>query len=134
MDEVAALRMIKDHFAASNVSVAGGGPQRRHRPRLRDFADDAVLEWPQGGELVRGKANIIAFRSTYHARQEFQFPGSPTAMTSGSMSTPSIRRQARPGCRDHGVPRRQGSSRAHLLRGALGPADVADGFGRADGS
>jgi hypothetical protein len=23
------------------------------------------VEWPQGGERLRGKANIIAFRSTY---------------------------------------------------------------------
>ena len=30
------------------------------------------MEWPQGGERVRGKANIIGFRSTYPARQQFE--------------------------------------------------------------
>ena len=31
-----------------------------------------MLEWPQGGERIRGKANIIAFRSAYPARLEFE--------------------------------------------------------------
>ena len=30
-----------------------------------------MLEWPQGGERVRGKADIVAFRSAYPARQDF---------------------------------------------------------------
>ena len=29
---------------------------------------------PQGGERVRGKANIITFRSAYPARQQFEVP------------------------------------------------------------
>jgi hypothetical protein len=36
------------------------------------YAEDAVVEWPQGGERLRGKANIIGFRSTYPASQQFQ--------------------------------------------------------------
>ena len=36
------------------------------------YADDAVVEWPQGGERLRGKANIIGFRSSYPARQQFE--------------------------------------------------------------
>jgi hypothetical protein len=36
------------------------------------YADDAVVEWPQGGERLRGKANIIGFRSTYPERQRFE--------------------------------------------------------------
>jgi limonene-1,2-epoxide hydrolase len=31
------------------------------------YADDAMLEFPQGRERIRGKANIIAFRSAYPA-------------------------------------------------------------------
>jgi hypothetical protein len=30
------------------------------------------VEWPQGGERLRGKANIIGFRSTHPARQQFE--------------------------------------------------------------
>ena len=31
-----------------------------------------MLEFPQGGERIRGKANIIAMRSAYPARLDFQ--------------------------------------------------------------
>lgn len=34
------------------------------------LADDCIQEWPQSGERVRGKANIIAINSNY--------PGMPT--------------------------------------------------------
>lgn len=64
--------MINDHFAASNISVAGGGPDDDIARASEIYAEDAVLEWPQGGERIRGKANIIAMRSAYPARQEFQ--------------------------------------------------------------
>lgn len=36
------------------------------------YADDAVLEFPQGGERIRGKANIVAFRSAYPANLDFE--------------------------------------------------------------
>jgi hypothetical protein len=32
----------------------------------------SLVEWPQGGERVRGKANIIALRSAYPARMAFE--------------------------------------------------------------
>jgi len=35
------------------------------------LADDCVQDWPQSGELIRGKANIIAINRNY--------PGLPTA-------------------------------------------------------
>jgi SnoaL-like domain len=35
------------------------------------LADDCVQDWPQSGELIRGKANIIAINKNY--------PGLPTA-------------------------------------------------------
>jgi SnoaL-like domain len=72
MDETTMLAMIKDHFDASAITVAGGGPDDDIARASEIYADDAVLEWPQGGERIRGKANIIAFRSTYPARQEFE--------------------------------------------------------------
>ena len=68
MNETEARAMIKDHFDASNIGTAGGGPDDNITLASEIYADDAVLEWPQGGERIRGKANIIAFRSAYPAR------------------------------------------------------------------
>ena len=64
--------MIKDHFDASVITVAGGGPGDDIVRASEIYADDAVLEFPQGGERIRGKANIIAMRSAYPARLDFQ--------------------------------------------------------------
>jgi hypothetical protein len=72
MTEATARALIQAHFDASNVSVAGGGPGDEIAGASEIYADDAILEWPQGGERVRGKANIIAFRSTYPTRQHFE--------------------------------------------------------------
>jgi hypothetical protein len=63
MDETAARAMIKDHFDASTDDIV----------RASDiYSDDAVLEFPQGRERIRGRANIIAFRSAYPARVTFE--------------------------------------------------------------
>jgi hypothetical protein len=72
MDEDETRAAIRAHFDASNVGAAGGGPGDEIGRASEIYADDAVVEWPQGGERVRGKANIIAFRSTYPARQQFE--------------------------------------------------------------
>ena len=72
MDEATARAMIQAHFDASGVGAAGGAPEDDIARASEIYADDAVVEWPQGGERVRGKANIIAFRSTYPARQQFE--------------------------------------------------------------
>jgi hypothetical protein len=72
MDEATARAMIQAHFDASSIGLAGGGPEDDIVRASQIYADDAVVEWPQGGERVRGKANIIAFRSSYPARQEFE--------------------------------------------------------------
>src|SRR5215211_5094264 len=77
MDEATARAMIQAHFDASNVGVAGGTPGDDIARASEIYADDAVVEWPQGGERLRGKANIIAFRSTYPARQHFELPRPP---------------------------------------------------------
>ena len=72
MDEATARAMIQAHFDASNVSTAGGGPGDDIVRASQIYAEDAVVEWPQGGERLRGKANIIGFRSTYPASQQFR--------------------------------------------------------------
>jgi len=72
MNEETARAMIKAHFDASNVSTAGGGPEDDIIAASEIYANDAVVEWPQGGERLRGKPNIIAFRSAYPARQQFE--------------------------------------------------------------
>ena len=72
MDEATARAMIRARFDASNVSAPGGGPRDDISGAHEIYADDAVVEWPQGGERVRGKENIIGFRSTYPARQDFE--------------------------------------------------------------
>ena len=72
MDETRARKMIEEHFAASGISAPGGGPGDDIASASEIYADDAVLEWPQGGERIRGKANITAFRSAYPARLEFE--------------------------------------------------------------
>ena len=56
----------------ANRRHAGGGAGDDIVRASEIYADDAVVEWPQGGERLRGKANIIGFRSTYPARQQFQ--------------------------------------------------------------
>jgi hypothetical protein len=72
MNDTTARALIQAHFDASNVGDAGGGPADDITRASEIYADDAVVEWPQGGERLRGKQNIIAFRSTYPARQQFQ--------------------------------------------------------------
>jgi ketosteroid isomerase-like protein len=63
MDEAEAHRLIKDHFDSA------ADDQERS---AEIYADDVVLEFPQSGERVLGKANIIAFRSAYPARLSFE--------------------------------------------------------------
>jgi hypothetical protein len=54
MDEATARAMIKDHFDTGTDDFVRSS---------EIYADDAVLEFPQGRERIRGKANILAFRS-----------------------------------------------------------------------
>ena len=51
MDDATTRQAIADHFAAAGKDEAAAA---------EIFADDAVIEWPQSGERIRGKANIIA--------------------------------------------------------------------------
>ena len=63
MNEAAARDLIADHFA-------WGGKDEARASRL--YADDAVLDFPQGGERIRGKANIQAMRTAYPASLDFE--------------------------------------------------------------
>ena len=63
MDEHVAKALIAKHFAnAGKDEVAAA----------EIYAEDAVLEFPQGQERIRGKAKILAFRSAYPASLEFE--------------------------------------------------------------
>src|SRR3954468_10323922 len=120
MTEARARAMIRAHFDASNVGAAGGAPGDDIARASEIYADDAVLEWPQG-ERVRGKANIMAFRSTYPARQRFELHRITGChdLWINEYTIP-LRRPTRDGRRHHGVPRREGRRRADLLRRTLG--------------
>jgi hypothetical protein len=62
MDEATARALIQEHFDwASKDEVRAS----------QIYAEDAVLEFPQSGERIRGRANIIAFRSAYPAAVSF---------------------------------------------------------------
>jgi SnoaL-like domain len=59
MDDATTRAMIENFFDTSVEDVVGAH---------EIYADEVVLEFPQGRERIRGKANIIAFRSAYPAR------------------------------------------------------------------
>jgi hypothetical protein len=63
MDEAEARRAIEAHFAAAG---------RDEETASEIYAEDAVLEFPQGSERIRGKANIQAFRSAYPTHLDFE--------------------------------------------------------------
>lgn len=51
MDEATIPKLITEHFAAAGTDELAAA---------EIFADDAVVEWPQSGERIRGKARIVA--------------------------------------------------------------------------
>ncbi len=56
MDQIARRAAIQAHFEAIG----------RDEPLAGEiYAEDAILDYPQGGERIRGKANIIATRAAY---------------------------------------------------------------------
>jgi hypothetical protein len=63
MEEAEIRRLIEEHFAAASYDQV---------KTQEIYAEDAVLEFPQGGERIRGKANILAMRSAYPAGLEFE--------------------------------------------------------------
>ena len=63
MDEELARQLIRDHFA-------WGGRDEARASRI--YADDAVLDFPQGGERIRGKTRIEAMRTAFPAGLAFE--------------------------------------------------------------
>jgi hypothetical protein len=63
MDEATARGLIRDHFAAAGRDEVAASTI---------YAEDALLEFPQGGERIRGKARILAFRTAFPAALEFE--------------------------------------------------------------
>jgi hypothetical protein len=63
MDEGAARGMIKEHF-----DWCGKDEVRASEI----YAEDAVIEFPQSGERIRTRANIVAFRTAYPAALSFE--------------------------------------------------------------
>jgi hypothetical protein len=63
MDEKAVRAIIQEHFDASTDDIVRAS---------ETYADDAVLEFPQGKERIRGKADIIAVRFAHPARVTFE--------------------------------------------------------------
>jgi hypothetical protein len=51
MDESAVRELIADHYATAGKDEVAAA---------EIFADDAIIEWPQSGERIRGKPQIIA--------------------------------------------------------------------------
>src|SRR6187402_384815 len=51
MDEFSARDLIATHYAIAGKDEVAAA---------EIFADDAILEWPQSGERIRGKPQIIA--------------------------------------------------------------------------
>lgn len=62
MDEAELRARIADHFNHAGDDQVRSG---------EIYAEDAVLEFPQGGERIRGRADIVAFRSAYPATLSF---------------------------------------------------------------
>jgi hypothetical protein len=58
MDDATTRAMLEQFYETTVADVTGASAI---------YADEAVLEFPQGKERIRGKANIIGFRSAYPA-------------------------------------------------------------------
>jgi hypothetical protein len=63
MDETTIRKLIADHFAAAGKDELAAA---------EIFADDAVLEWPQSGERVRGKPQIVALHQASPVTIDFE--------------------------------------------------------------
>jgi hypothetical protein len=59
MERSAVISMIREHYAA-----AGTDEERVST----DYTEDAILDFPQGGERIRGRSRILGFRSAYPAQ------------------------------------------------------------------
>jgi hypothetical protein len=62
MDETLVRQLIADHFAVAGKDEVAAA---------EIFADDAVIEWPQSGERIRGKPQIVALHEASPVRVDF---------------------------------------------------------------
>jgi ketosteroid isomerase-like protein len=62
-DETAMRERIAEHFAFAGKDEAAAA---------QIFADDAVIEWPQSGERIRGKPQIIALHEASPVKIDFE--------------------------------------------------------------
>ena len=69
MDDSRTRSLIEEHFAAPQGLDATREDQERS---AAIYADDAVVEFPQGGERIRGRKNILAFRSAYPTKLKLE--------------------------------------------------------------
>ena len=69
MDDSRIRRLIEEHFAAPQGRDATPEDQERS---ASIYSDDAVVEFPQGGERIRGRENILAIRSAYPAKLKLE--------------------------------------------------------------
>ncbi len=60
---------ILEHFVRSSTDDAGRHDAQR---AFELYADDVLLEWPQGRERIRGRSGITAFRSASPNRLAFE--------------------------------------------------------------
>ena len=63
MDDATVRQLIVDHYAAAGTDETAVA---------EIYADDVILDFPQGGERIRGKDKIVAFRSAYPATVRIQ--------------------------------------------------------------
>lgn len=63
MDEQVIRQSIADHFTAAGKDEIAAA---------EIFADDAVLEWPQSGERIRGKSDIVALHQSAQTTIDFE--------------------------------------------------------------
>jgi len=63
MDEYRARQLIVEHFATAGKDEDAAG---------EIFAEDAVVEWPQSGERIRGRWNIVALHKAAPVRIDFE--------------------------------------------------------------
>jgi hypothetical protein len=77
MDDDAMVERIRSLYEAGDMEAFGRGI-------MEMYADDVVQEWPQSGERIRGKQNIMAVNENY-----------PTG--SGTNPSATLRRILKPG-------------------------------------
>jgi hypothetical protein len=62
MDELVVRQLISDHFALAGKDEIAAA---------EIFAEEAIIEWPQSGERIRGKPNIVALHEAAPVRVDF---------------------------------------------------------------